>query len=158
VTTTDLDDESMTPQPQFLRRTDNPMPGVASSTLTSMPTAQPCTTTPSTSHTNPSGLRGASGVLLQRLAAAAVRCLRAASGCLHSAATDIALRFQLDDEALYDELDHMLSWSLSSRLASTSPSTIPSLPEQLTLLIEQAQELHPRMAEGARRRDMAAQL
>jgi hypothetical protein len=153
------DNESMTPQSQLRRRTDNPMPGVASSTLTSMPTAQPCATaTLGTSNTRPSGLRGASNAPLQRLAAAAVRWLRATAGCLHGVATDIALRFQLDDEALYDELDHMLSWSLSSRLAATSPSTIPSLPEQLALLIEQAQELHPRMAEAARGRDMAAQL
>jgi hypothetical protein len=51
------------------------------------------------------------------------------------------------------EAEHMLAWSISSALAAICPSELEYLSEPLAGLVRGAQALHPRMAQGARRRE-----
>lgn len=152
-------DEILTLPSHLLRNTDDPVPCVASSAFALMTPTATAHGTPGRPSGGPApqpGTCAGGKALLRRLATAAVRRMQAAANWLHCAAADLAERYELDDEIQLDDLDHMQSWSLSSRLAATSPSTLPLLPEHLAGLIAQAKELHPRMAEGALRRDQAA--
>lgn len=68
----------------------------------------------------------------------------------------VALRSRVDERIDDDELDQMRSWGLTAQLAAIDPRCIGKLPADVARLVRDAQELHPKMAEGARRRAEAS--
>jgi len=51
-----------------------------------------------------------------------------------------------------DDLDQYEAWSISCQLAAVPPETVELVPADVAALIGQAKSLHPKMAEGARKR------
>lgn len=56
-----------------------------------------------------------------------------------------------------DDLDNLCAWSISCRLAAVPPSYLERVPSGISLLIRQAQELHPVMALRAAEREASGE-
>lgn len=72
---------------------------------------------------------------------------------VHQLANAVERRSGLPETVEDEDADQLHAWSISSRLAATPPAQVKTLPPWVRELVTEAQELHPRMALGAWKRE-----